>query len=44
MQILPYNRVLKDLNGNSPEELLEKVSKRFLLQFQKRKRDAKTKT
>jgi uncharacterized protein (DUF1015 family) len=23
MQILPYNRVLKDLNGNSPEQLLE---------------------
>src|SRR5436305_8039630 len=25
MQILPYNRVLKDLNGNSPEQLLEKL-------------------
>jgi uncharacterized protein (DUF1015 family) len=23
MQILPYNRVLKDLNGNTPEKLLE---------------------
>jgi uncharacterized protein (DUF1015 family) len=23
MQVLPYNRVLKDLNGNSPEQLLE---------------------
>jgi uncharacterized protein (DUF1015 family) len=23
MRILPYNRVLKDLNGNSPEQLLE---------------------
>ena len=26
MQILPYNRVLKDLNGMSPEQLLEKLT------------------
>ena len=26
MQILPYNRVLKDLNGHSPEQLLEKLT------------------
>jgi uncharacterized protein (DUF1015 family) len=25
MQILPYNRVLKDLNGHSPEQLLEEL-------------------
>src|SRR6202012_3375429 len=25
MQILPYNRVLKDLNGNSQEQLLQKI-------------------
>jgi uncharacterized protein (DUF1015 family) len=25
MQILPYNRVLKDLNGNSPQALLKKL-------------------
>jgi uncharacterized protein (DUF1015 family) len=25
MQILPYNRVLKDLNGHSPEQLLKKL-------------------
>lgn len=25
MQILPYNRVLKDLNGHAPENLLEKI-------------------
>ena len=25
MQILPYNRVLKDLNGRSPEQLLEEL-------------------
>jgi len=25
MQILPYNRVLKDLNGHSPEQLLQKL-------------------
>jgi uncharacterized protein (DUF1015 family) len=31
MQILPYNRVLKDLNGNSPEQLLEKISARYRL-------------
>ena len=29
MQILPYNRVLKDLNGNSPEQLLEKLAAVF---------------
>ena len=26
MQILPYNRVLKDLNGHSPEQLLQKLN------------------
>ena len=26
MQILPYNRVLKDLNGLSPAQLLEKLA------------------
>jgi uncharacterized protein (DUF1015 family) len=29
MQILPYNRVLKDLNGNSPEQLLKKIEAVF---------------
>jgi uncharacterized protein (DUF1015 family) len=29
MQILPYNRVLKDLNGNSPEQLLKKLESVF---------------
>jgi uncharacterized protein (DUF1015 family) len=33
MQILPYNRVLKELNGNSPEQLLKKLEP--FLQFQK---------
>jgi uncharacterized protein (DUF1015 family) len=32
MQILPYNRVLKDLNGLSPEQLLEKLDGVFILQ------------
>jgi uncharacterized protein (DUF1015 family) len=31
MQILPYNRVLKDLNGLSPEGLLEKLDGIFIL-------------
>ena len=31
MQILPYNRVLKDLNGHSPEQLLHAIGKRYLL-------------
>ena len=31
MQILPYNRVLKDLNGLSPEQLLEKLDGIFIL-------------
>jgi uncharacterized protein (DUF1015 family) len=29
MQILPYNRVLKDLNGHSPEQLLQKLATVF---------------
>ncbi len=32
MQILPYNRVLKDLNGHSPEQLLEKLAAVFDIQ------------
>jgi uncharacterized protein (DUF1015 family) len=31
MQILPYNRVLKDLNGNSPEQLLKKMEAIFII-------------
>jgi uncharacterized protein (DUF1015 family) len=31
MQILPYNRVLKDLNGHSPEQLLKKLEAVFTL-------------
>ena len=31
MQILPYNRVLKDLNGHTPEQLLEKLDAVFIL-------------
>ena len=29
LMIMPYNRVVKDLNGNSKEEYLEKVSKAY---------------
>jgi len=29
MQILPYNRVLKDLNGNTPDALLQKLAAVF---------------
>jgi uncharacterized protein (DUF1015 family) len=31
MQILPYNRVLKDLNGLAPEQLLQKLDAVFLI-------------
>jgi uncharacterized protein (DUF1015 family) len=31
MQILPYNRVLKDLSGNSPEALLQKLDALFII-------------
>ena len=31
MQILPYNRVLKDLNGYTPEQLLQKLDAVFVL-------------
>jgi uncharacterized protein (DUF1015 family) len=32
MQILPYNRVLKDLNGLTPAQLLQKLDRIFLAQ------------
>jgi len=32
MQILPYNRVLKDLNGLSPAKLLEKLGAVFVIE------------
>jgi uncharacterized protein (DUF1015 family) len=32
VQILPYNRVLKDLNGLSPAQLLEKLDGAFIIQ------------
>jgi uncharacterized protein (DUF1015 family) len=32
MKILPYNRVLKDLNGHTPEQLLEKLAAVFDIQ------------
>jgi uncharacterized protein (DUF1015 family) len=32
MQILPYNRVLKDLNGMTPEQLLARLDGVFVLQ------------
>ena len=31
MQILPYNRVLKDLNGHAPEQLLQKLEAVFIV-------------
>ena len=31
-RILDYNRVIKDLNGNSPQELLEKISASFIIE------------
>jgi uncharacterized protein (DUF1015 family) len=31
MQILPYNRVLKELNGNSVAQLMEKLDKVFII-------------
>jgi uncharacterized protein (DUF1015 family) len=31
MQILPYNRVLKDLNGNSPEQIWQKLETVFTI-------------
>ena len=31
MQILPYNRVLKDLNGHTPETLLQKLDAVFII-------------
>lgn len=29
LEIMDYNRVIKDLNGNSPEEFIAKISKKF---------------
>jgi uncharacterized protein (DUF1015 family) len=36
MQILPYNRVLKDLNGNTPEQLLEILKAVFVFDVEGR--------
>jgi uncharacterized protein (DUF1015 family) len=41
MQILPYNRVLKDLNGHSPEKLLEKIGARYPVEERGRAKPAK---
>ncbi|HAV64640.1 MAG TPA: DUF1015 domain-containing protein [Verrucomicrobiales bacterium] len=32
MQILPYNRVVKDLNGRSPEQLVQELAKVFVME------------
>ena len=29
LEIMDYNRVMKDLNGNTPEQFIEKISKKF---------------
>ncbi|HYE33680.1 MAG TPA: DUF1015 family protein [Methylomirabilota bacterium] len=34
LQILPYNRALKDLNGHNPQQLLEKLDGVFIIQKQ----------
>lgn len=41
MQILPYNRVLKDLNGHSPEQLLQKLNSVYPFSDAGRARPAK---
>lgn len=33
LMILPYNRVVHDLNGNSKDEFIEKISKNFKVNF-----------
>lgn len=37
LMILPYNRVIKDLNGNTKEEFLKKISENFLIEHLKDK-------
>ncbi|MBP3338152.1 MAG: DUF1015 domain-containing protein [Lachnospiraceae bacterium] len=32
LMIMPYNRVVKDLNGNSKEEFIDKISKDFVVE------------
>jgi uncharacterized protein (DUF1015 family) len=41
MQILPYNRVLKDLNGNSASQLLEKLDAVFVIKDETMPKPAK---
>ena len=38
MQILPYNRVLKDLNGLTPAQLLEKLDGVFIIKHRAARR------
>ena len=33
LKIMDYNRVVKDLNGYTPEEFLQKVAEKFVLEF-----------
>ena len=40
MQILPYNRVLKDLNGNSLDQLLEKIPPPYVIEEKGRAKPA----
>ena len=40
LQILPYNRVVRDLNGLTPKELLEKLAPHFALQVTAQPGDA----
>ena len=32
LEIMDYNRVMKDLNGNTPEQFIEKISEKFTVE------------
>jgi len=44
LKILPYNRVITDLNGNTEESFLNKVSEKFIVEKTETKEPAKPKT
>jgi uncharacterized protein (DUF1015 family) len=40
LKILPYNRIVKDLNGKNPDEVLNEISEKFILEKTKEKEPA----
>ena len=42
LEVMDYNRVVKDLNGNTKEEFLDKIAEKFDVEKVKRKHTLQT--